>query len=180
MLSLTNDMDSGGSEERNRGLATMDRALLCPLTPLHPHPRQKIPADVIEIRPSDQSIPRPLPSSSSLISFFLPAQNSHLRYSDVNYSPPKIRPVLQPTLHTLNDKRISHCGAYVVTGDHDSGALQTLVDLRFLSFIPIRSTLIFPLPTQHASLDRLTGGTIRSLTSITIISCRQTPPMTYP
>jgi hypothetical protein len=26
----------------------------------------------------------------------------------------------QPTLHALNDKRISHCGAYVVTGDHDT------------------------------------------------------------
>jgi hypothetical protein len=49
----------------------------------------------------------------------------------------------QPTLHALNDNRISHCGAYVVTGDHPlRGALPRIVDLRFLSFRPIRSTLI--------------------------------------
>jgi hypothetical protein len=106
-------------------------------------------ADVIEIRPSDPSLPRPVPSSSSLISFFLPAQTSHLRYSDVNYSPSNIRPNSQPTLHALNDKRISLCGAYVVTGDHDSGALQKLVDLRFLSFTVFRSAPLLSSPCQR-------------------------------
>jgi hypothetical protein len=113
----------GGWQLRDRAL------LLCPL-----HSSQTSSRWLHQILPSH-------PPSSPLLSFLSILKLEILRRKLLTLQNTSDS---QPTLqHPLNDKRISHCGAYVVTGDHDFAALQNIVDL-------IRSTLIL----KWLSLDR--------------------------
>jgi hypothetical protein len=129
----------------NRGWQPrLDRALYSPLTP----PDIKISRDVIEmldqIHPSHPpSCPIPSSHSLSLQSFEIGRK----------FSTPQNTSHHQATLRALNDKRMSRCGAYVVTGDHDMRSLSK-VDLRLLSYKsdPLRSALLSPTPSKGRSL----------------------------
>ena len=133
----------------NRGWQPrLDRALYSPLTP----PDIKISRDVIEmldqIHPSHPpSCPIPSSHSLSLQSFEIGRK----------FSTPQNTSHHQATLRALNDKRMSRCGAYVVTGDHDMRSLcqRSIFDCCHTN--QIRSALLSSLPLHPK--DVLSSGT---------------------
>jgi hypothetical protein len=100
----------GCSEERDRGLATRIEHYYVHST----HRTSSTWLDQDQIHPSPPLLPLS-PSPSSTILETLRRKLLTLQCTSDSLA--------QHTLRALNDKRITHCGADVVTGDHDTRSL---------------------------------------------------------